>query len=158
MLTTIGRWAVVSGAGLAALFAVAAADAQMPGPAGPEAAMIRECLCLKRAFDAAGVEMTVKRRNLDQVRAELARADAELARERSAINVNDPQAIAQFRQKLERRDQLFQRANGALVVEVAAAVKRYNDLVADYNNRCAGHPMDPNLMSSVQATLSCPGP
>jgi hypothetical protein len=154
MSKNIGRWAGAFGAGLAALLVARAATAQMP--ASPEAAAIAECLCLKEAVDRAGVEMTVKRRGLDQVRAELARIDAELNSERTSLNVNDPQAVAQFRQKLEKRDELFRRSNGDVVVDVAAAVKRYNALVEDYNHRCSGRPMDPVLMSQIQANLVCP--
>jgi hypothetical protein len=156
MKNTMGRWAAVSGAGLAALLAAASAGAQ--APPGPEAAAIAQCLCMKQSLDRAGVEMTVRRRSLDQIRGELARLDADLSRERQSLNENDPQAVARFRQKLEQRDEMFRRSNGEIVADVAAAVKRYNDVVAAYNQRCAGRPTAPILLGQVQATLSCPGP
>ncbi|HEX5319272.1 MAG TPA: hypothetical protein VFW46_08945 [Stellaceae bacterium] len=111
---------------------------------------------MQRSMERASAEMTAKRNGLDQVNDQLKRADAELERERGALNVNDPQAVAQFRQKLEQRDALFRRSNGAIVADVTAAVQRYNDRVNAYNRNCANRPFDSLLQSQVQATLSCP--
>ncbi len=100
--------------------------------------------------------MTARRNGLDRLQARLKATDAELDRERATLNGNDPQAVAQFRQKLEQRDLLFQRSSGPVVADVRAAVQRYNGLVNSYNGTCANRPMDPILLSQVQATLSCP--
>jgi len=158
MRTVNGRWAAVFGFGMAALLVAAAASAQTapPPPAGPEAAAIRECLCLKGSMDRASAEMTAKRNGLDQIQDQLKQADAELNRERAALNVNDAQAVAAFRQKLEQRDALFRRSTGEIVADVAAAVQRYNDKVNAHNQSCANRPFDSVLSSQVQATLSCP--
>src|SRR5581483_11296599 len=78
-----------------------------PIPPSPEADAIRECLCMQMSMQRASDEMTDKRNGLDRINAELRQTDADLERQRAALNVNDPQAVAQFRQRLEQRDQLF---------------------------------------------------
>jgi hypothetical protein len=100
--------------------------------------------------------MTAKRNSLDQINTELKQADSGLERQRAALNVNDPQAVAQFRQRLEQRDALFKRSTGPIVNDVTAAVRRYNDQVGAYNQQCANHPFNSVLQAQVQATLSCP--
>jgi len=127
-----------------------------PPPPSPEADAIRGCLCLQRSMERASSEMTDKRNSLDQINAQLKQADADLERQRAALNVNDPQAVAQFRQQLEQRDALFRRSTGPIVDDVTAAVHRYNDRVGAYNQQCANRPFDSVLRAQVQATLSCP--
>jgi len=127
-----------------------------PPPPSPEADAIRECLCLQRSMDHAMSEMTAKRNSLDQINAELRQADADLERQRAALNTNDPQAVAQFRQRLEQRDALFKRSTGPIVNDVTASVQRYNERVGAYNRQCANRPFNSVLQAQVQATLSCP--
>jgi hypothetical protein len=127
-----------------------------PPPPSPEADAIRECLCLQRSMERASSEMTDKRNGLDRINAELRQADADLERQRAALNVNDPQAVAQFRQRLEQRDALFKRSTGPIVNDVTTAVQRYNDRVGAYNQQCANRPFNSLLQSQIQATLSCP--
>lgn len=142
-----------------AILLSAASFAQSPPPPpspNPQADAIRECLCLQRSMEQASAEMTDKRNSLDQINAQLKQADADLQRQRAALNENDPQAVAQFRQQLERRDALFKRSTGQIVADVTAAVERYNHRVATYNQQCANRPFDSALQAQVQATLSCP--
>jgi DNA repair ATPase RecN len=127
-----------------------------PVPPSPEADAIRECLCLQQSMERASSEMTDKRNSLDRINAELRQTDADLERQRAALNVNDPQAVAQFRQRLEQRDGLFKRSTGPIVNDVTASVERYNHRVAAYNQQCANRPFNSVLQAQVQATLSCP--
>ncbi|MBV8888770.1 MAG: hypothetical protein JO267_02850 [Alphaproteobacteria bacterium] len=147
----------------AGLFALAlvwcsAAGAQAPAPLPPEAAEIGRCLCVQQAMSALAADMNAKNQVLQQQRDALARLDAEVAAQRSRVDVNSPESVARFKQLLERRDALARRANGQLVQEARAATERYNARTNEFNARCANHPFDPVLMSQVQATLSCPSP
>jgi len=72
------------------------------------------------------------------------------------MNVNDPAAVARFRQLLEQRDAAFRRSTGLVTGDLSSATSRYNARVNEYNTRCASRPRDPGLVASVQATLSCP--
>jgi hypothetical protein len=152
--------AVAGFAFVAAVMVSAASLAQSPPPPppppSPEADAIRECLCLQQSMQHAMSEMTAKRNSLDQINADLRQADADLERQRAALNVNDPQAVAQFRQRLEQRDALFKRSTGPIVNDVTASVQRYNDRVRAYNQECANRPFNSVLQAQVQATLSCP--
>jgi hypothetical protein len=144
---------------VAAVLLSAASLAQAPPPPpppSPEADAIRECLCLRRSMERSMSEMTDKRNSLDRINAELKQSDADLERQRAALNVNDPQSVAQFRQRLEQRDQLFKRSTGPIVNDVTASVQRYNDRVGAYNQQCANRPFNSMLQAQVQATLSCP--
>jgi len=74
------------------------------------------------------------------------------------MDVNDPAAIARFRQLLQRRDDLFRRSTTELAPSATSTAERYNARVSEYNSRCANRPRDPRLLAQVQATLVCPRP
>jgi hypothetical protein len=157
------RWyrAVVLWAGVAVVAAASPAVAQMPPyppPPSPEAAEIAACLCLGQAVNALSADMTTGRRAYDSVQDELARLDAQLQGARAGMDVNNPQAVAQFRQLLEQRDAAFQRSTSLATGDLASATERYNARVNEYNARCANRPRDPGLLGEVQARLSCPPP
>lgn len=143
---------------VAALAAAMPAVAQAPPPPPPEASEIAACLCLRQAVDALGADMTARQQAYDASRSEVAALDAQLQSARASLNVDNPQAVAQFRQLLERRDAAFRRSSGATAGEYAGVVERYNARVNEYNARCANRPRDAALLARVQATLTCPPP
>ena len=122
--------------------------AQMPGPPGAV------CLCMKQSVDAANADMSAKNSALGAARAELDGIDQQLAAARAGVNVDNPQAVAQFRQLLEQRDAAAKRAGGSALTDAQAASARYNDAVAAYNNQCAGRPLPP----PPPGPLNCPMP
>jgi hypothetical protein len=167
-VSTIG---VAALAGFCGLLPLLPATAQAPVyPSSPpvgaapapspetEAAAIAQCLCLHRDLGELSADMAAKRRAYDELQTELSQADAQLARERDAIDVDSPNAVAQFSQQLQQRDALFRRSTGPAAGDLAAAVARYNAAVNQYNTQCANRPRDAALLSQVQATLSCPAP
>jgi len=130
--------------GLGALFCVAMtmpALAQMPGypPPGPDFS----CLCLKQSVDDTHTDMQTKQGELSVAQGHLGQLDSQLAAERARVDVNNPQAVAQFRQMLAQRDALFRQTNGDLIAAARAATANYNQAVAAYNNQCAGRPLPP---------------
>lgn len=143
--------------GFGATLAMAQSPPLPPG-GGSEAAEVASCLCLQRDMERLGGDMAGGQRTLDQLRADLARIDAALQRERSSIDVNDPQAIALFRQHLAQRDALFKRSTGAAAADLSAITTRYNGAASQYNTQCANRPRDPAMLAQVQANLSCPVP
>ncbi len=164
--------ALVLWAGVAAVAAACPAVAQAPyypRPAPPyaaaplpalsgEAGDIAACLCLQQAVGTLGADMAATQRSRDAVNDELSRLDAEMQRARAGMNVNDPAAVARFRQLLEQRDAAFRRSTGLVTGDLSSVTARYNQRVNEYNARCANRPRDPGLVASVQATLSCPSP
>ena len=159
MRTSRARWVGLAlGTGVLAL-SVTASRAQLPPPPGsPEAADIASCLCLQQEVDALNVESAAKRREYNDAYAELGRIDSQLEGERARMDVNDPAAVARFRQLLQRRDDLFRRSTTELAPSATSAAERYNGRVNEYNSRCANRPRDPRLLAQVQATLVCPRP
>jgi hypothetical protein len=160
-------WACV--AGFAAMSpAVAQAPPYPPPPPPPaygaipaaplsgEAADIAACLCLRQAIDRLAADMAATQRSREAANDELSRLDAEMQSLRARMDVNDPAAVARFRQLLEQRDAAFRRSTGLVTGDLTSATSRYNARVNDYNARCANRPRDPGLLASVQATLSCP--
>src|SRR5439155_22315558 len=117
------RWvrAVVLWAGVAGAAAISPAVAQAPPYPPPpppyqavpapglsgEAADIAACLCLRQAVDTLGADMAGQQRSRDAVNDELSRLDAELQSARAGMDVNDPAAVARFRQLLAQRDAAF---------------------------------------------------
>jgi hypothetical protein len=136
---SILRWGALT-AGIA--FALAGQSthslAQMPPP-GPDMA----CWCLKQAVDDTNTDLATKQSALNAAQAQLNQIDSQLAQARATEDVNNPQSVAQFRQLLAQRDTAFKQSNGDIVAAVQAATARYNQAVADYNNRCAGRPLPP---------------
>ena len=94
--------------------------------------------------------------NVGTVQDELSRLDAQLQTARSTMDVSNPQAVARFRELLERRDAVYKHSIGLVTGDIGAANQRYNTRVGEYNSRCANRPRDPGLVASIQATLSCP--
>jgi hypothetical protein len=127
-------------------------------PASSEAAEIASCLCQQLALDRLNADMTAQRQTLAQLRSELDRIDADLQRERATVDIDNPQAVAQFSEKLAARDALFRRSTGPAANNLGAATARYNAAVGRYNSECANRPRDPALLAQVQQTLSCPAP
>ena len=158
MRASTARRTVLIGVGAFTVLIGSAALAQVPPPASPEAADIASCLCLKQEVDALSAESAAKRRDHDEIRAELGRIDAQLEAERSHMDVNNPEAVARFRQLLDRRDELFKRSTGEAFNSTQSVAERYNSRAAEYNSRCANRPRDPRLLAQVQATLVCPRP
>ena len=139
-------------AGLIAGAMVSPAMAQVPVPGGPD------CICLRIAVDALGADLAAKRQAYDGMQGEIGQIDNQLQNERSRMDVNSPEAIARFRQLLERRDALFRQSSGPVFGELSAATDRYGARVQEFNTRCAGRPMDPALVAQAHATGACPPP
>jgi hypothetical protein len=133
----------------------APARSQAPPPS-PEAAAITHCLCLRQSVDAANAERQAKEGKLAQTRGEMARLDAELAGQRSRVDVNNPESVSRYKQLLEQRDGLARMVTPAMLADVRQSVDRYNAMVNENNAQCANHPFNSALMSQIQATLSCP--
>ena len=123
----------------AILCAALTAPALAQMPAGPDFT----CLCLKQTVDDAGTDMQAKQAQLNNAQSQLADIDRQLAAARSQMNVDDPQAQAQFRQLLAQRDTAFKQSSGEAVGASQAATVRYDKAVADYNSQCAGRPLPP---------------
>ena len=87
---------------------------------------------------------------------ELAALNNQLQSARATLNVDNPEAVAQFREMLERRDAAFRQSNGPAAADLTGAIERYNGGWAEYNARCADRPRNPVLLAQVQASLTCP--
>ena len=136
-----------------------AATAQRAAAASPEAADIAACLCLRQAVDALGAKMTAREGAYEASRQRGGGARRAAAERPRLLNVDNPHAVAQFRQLLERRDAAFRRSSGAVWQQyLTSAVELYNDGSANINARCADRPRNPVLLTQVQATLICPPP
>jgi hypothetical protein len=130
--------------------------AVVPPPPSAEAADIAACLCLRRQVDALGADMTARKSAYDAGLSEVGGLDSQLQSARASLNVNDPQAVAHFRQLLERRDAAYRHSSGATFSAYSSVVQRYNSRSDEYNARCANRPRNPVLLGQVQATLTCP--
>ena len=102
--------------------------------------------------------MTERQGAYEASRREVAELDAQLQNGRMSLNVDDPNAIARFRQLLDQRDAAYRRSSGPLFSQYQNAVGRYNERISEYNARCADRPRNPVLLNQVQATLVCPPP
>lgn len=145
---------MVLGWGLLAVIAPGTARAQAPLP--PEMADIRACLCLQQAVSALSAEMNAKKQALDTVTRQLSDLDAQLARDKSTINVNNPDAVARYKALLERRDATYRQSIGPVHREAEQATASYNARVNEYNAHCANRPFNSALVAQMQVNLVCP--
>lgn len=142
------------GWGLLAMLAPGAARAQVPPP--PEVADITACLCLQRAVSALSADMNAKDQALDTVTRQLSDLDAQLARDKSTINVNNPDAVARYKALLERRDAAYRQSIGPVHAEAEQATAGYNARVNEYNAHCANRPFNSAIVAQMQVNLVCP--
>jgi hypothetical protein len=142
------------GWGLLAVLAPGAARAQVPPP--PEVADITACLCLQRAVSTLSANMNAKNQALDTVTRQLSDLDAQLARDKSTINVNNPDAVAHYKALLERRDAAYRQSIGPVHTEAERATAGYNARVNEYNAHCANRPFNSAVVAQMQVNLVCP--
>ena len=155
----------ILGAGLATLLAATvraqvppvAAPAPVPAPP-PEPAEISACLCLQQSVATLSAEMSQRTQGLAAINRQLSDLDAELARARANLNVNDPDAVARYKALLERRDGAYRQSIGPVHADATQATARYNQRVNEYNARCANRPFNSALVADIQAHLACPPP
>lgn len=138
------------GAFLCAALSLLAMPALAQMPPAPAAA----CYCLKQSVDTTNADMAAKNAALADAHAALDQLDQQLASMRAQVDVNNPQAVAQFKQLLEQRDAAAKRAGGAALTDAQTATARYNDAVASYNAQCGGRPLPP----PPPGPLNCPMP
>jgi len=142
------------GWGLLAMLAPGATRAQVPPP--PEVADITACLCLQRAVSALSADMNARNQALDTVTRQLSDLDAQLARDKSTINVNNPDAVARYKALLERRDAAYRQSIGPVHAEAEQATAGYNARVNEYNAHCANRPFNSAIVAQMQVNLVCP--
>ena len=137
---------------LAAALTPATAIAQVaPGPSE-----IAACLCLQRDVSTLSAEMNAKNQAFSAVTQQLADLDAQLARDRSSMDVNNPDAVARYKALLERRDAAYRQSIGPVHDEAGQATARYNARVNEYNAHCANQPFNSAMVQQVQVNLVCP--
>lgn len=150
-------WKRAFGLGLLALLGPALAEAQVPPPVPPpEPSEISACLCLQQAVAALSADMNSKKQALDGVTHQLADLDAQLARDRAAVDINSPDSVARYKALLERRDSTYRQSIGQVHTDATQATARYNARVNEYNARCANRPFNSALVAEIQAHLMCP--
>src|SRR5262245_39270221 len=115
----------IGGAAVLGLSLVAALASGAAAQMSPEAAEINACLCLEQAVATLSSDMTGKRQALDAVDRQLADLDAQLARERPAVNVSNPDSVARYKALLERRDATYRQSIGAVHADATSATERY---------------------------------
>ena len=142
------------GLALVAALAPGAARAQVPLP--PEMAEIRACLCLQQEVSAFSADMDAKKQALDTVTQQLADLDSQLARDKSTVNVNNPDDVARYKALLERRDAAYRQSIGPVHADAEQATARYNARVSEYNAHCANRPFNSAIVAQMQVNLVCP--
>jgi multidrug resistance efflux pump len=113
---------------------------------------------MQQAVAALSAEMSQKTQALDAVNRQLSDLDAQLARARASLNVNDADAVGRYKALLEHRDAAYRQSVGPVHADATQATSRYNASVNEYNARCANRPGIPILSPQIPAPLTCPPP
>jgi multidrug resistance efflux pump len=142
----------------AVLGALTLAMAPLPAAAqmSNNPAEINACLCLERSVETMSQTMNNRTQALAAVRQHLADLNAELARQRPLVDVNNQESVDRYKALLDQRDAAYRQSIGPVVSDADRAVARYNALVQRYNGECANHPFNSAIMHEMQATLACP--
>lgn len=149
-VTDFGR-TIICGVALAALWGVVA---RAQGPS--ESAEIAACLCLDQAVKTLRGDMDAKNQALNAATQRLADLDAQLARGKPQVDVNNPDSVARYKAMLEQRDAAYRQSIGPVHADAAQATARYNATVNQYNARCANRPFNSAVVAEAQAHLMCP--
>jgi len=155
----------------AARFQAAAfvAFALVPAAAGPalaqyppvqpnevEVAAARNCLCLEQAVKDRRFELDMRNGIFESSKAELQALEAEAERQRTAVNVNDPNQVDAYRALLARRDAARAHYERTAVPDQQQAVARYNAVVQQLNASCQGRSFTTYAWEAARRDLVCP--
>jgi hypothetical protein len=154
------------GGGLVGAFLLAAgsAAAQSPpaapplqtlGPALTSPYDISLCLCLQRDIASRQTALTERRNTYDHLAGEIHDARVAIARDRPHVDVNDADAIARFKQRLDELDAMTAEQDSVMLPAYQAAVTTYNQRVAQYTERCSGRALEAGPTAEVQSNLVC---
>jgi hypothetical protein len=146
----------------AALLALGLPLALMPRLAAAQTsnnpAEINACLCLERQVETLSQSMNDRTQALAAARQHLADLNAELAQQRTLVNVNDQSSVDNYKALLERRDAAYRESIGPVVTQADRAVATYNAAANQYDSECANHPFNSEILHEMQAHLVCPAP
>jgi hypothetical protein len=133
------------------------------GAAGAEAQIVIHsprdvavCLCQDQTVSNLRDEMEFQKQIYDTSKSEYDALAAEAERQYAELNINDSDAIAAYRQLLERRDVAEANFKLEAAPTYAAVVARYNQAVQSYNATCGGKAYDPDALAAAQNGLYCP--
>jgi len=114
---------------------------------------VTTCACQERLVSSLNGEVQAQSRAYEDKRRSFEALDQEVQTTRPRVDVKNPAEVDAFKQLLDRRDAAADTLNGQANENYAAAVKRYNDAVADYNDYCAA-----GAAGSDRRPLVCPKP
>lgn len=100
---------------------------------------LRQCLQLQPQLKSRGDEATHIRAELDTLKRDFDRLDAELKAERAGVNASDKAAVDAYNAKLARRREMVAEYNAKLPVANDQA-QRYNTLQEHWKTGCEDHP------------------
>lgn len=100
---------------------------------------LRQCLQMQPRLKTEGDRATQARAELDTLKGEFDGLEAELRRERAAVNTSDKAAVDAYNAKLARRKDLVAEYNAKLPSANAQA-QRYNALQGDWKSGCEDRP------------------
>jgi hypothetical protein len=152
-------WRMVGLGALAAALATGAAHAQALQTRASGLTLaeteISTCLCLEREVATRQSELTVRRHAYEGLGSTILDAEAAIDRDRPAVDVNDPAAIARFRRRVDELDALKARQDQVTLPDYQAAVASYNERVAQYTQGCSGRTFDQAVIDQVRPNLIC---
>jgi hypothetical protein len=116
---------------------------------------IGQCLCLEREIATREADLTARRQAYEALARQIADSQAAIARERPRVDVDSQYSVDSFKQQLDQLDALKERQAQTALPDYQAAVAGYNGRVAQYTQRCSGHPLDPAAADKVRGNLVC---
>ena len=121
-----------------------------------EVAAARNCLCLEQAVKDRRFELDMRNGIFESSKAELQALEAEAERQRTAVNVNDPNQVDAYRALLARRDAARAHYERTAVPDQQQAVARYNAVVQQLNASCQGRSFTTYAWEAARRDLVCP--
>ena len=153
------RYAAMRTATVLAWLAFAApVAAQYPSvePPSVEIQAARNCLCLEQAVGDSRFELQVRNGLYEKAKVDADSLEAEVARTRPTVNVDDRAQIDAFRDLLDRADKARTNYQLTAVPEQQRAVARYNASVDQLNASCKGRSFSTYAWAAARKDLVCP--
>ncbi len=116
---------------------------------------IGSCLCIEAQYKALDNQVTAKKSVYTQAVSQRAGLDAQLAAGKAAPA--SPDQVNMIRQVSEKRIDLQKQINDQYIPDLQTATRQYNDVVAQYQQSCAGKSFDTEITARLQSNLQCRG-
>lgn len=119
---------------------------------------IRACLCEEQTIADLRQRLTASQANYDKSNAHIRHLTRQIEQLQATMDPNDTMAQDQLRELIDLRARVEQEMYEQSLPRLQKSTRDLNNEVADYNDRCASHPIYELDQAAAKQNLVCPKP